>query len=674
MSFRSVLHNSRFAVAAVITCSVLLIVLLLTKEWEQLSAERERIIERAVRRNSNLALTLESYTVRTLQHAEMLIQLLQAELDKKQDFRQLDQKLQQSTADRNLYDALTLIDTTGRVWFSSGGPAGTARSYEEAPFFLHHKNQPGHALHVSTPLTSATTGKTVIMITRRLEQAGGGFRGVVALEILPYTFTAFYEKAVVNPHDIVSLIAPNGITYARLTGTVPSQGENISKSPLFGYLRSQPVGTYFARDAIRGIPTYFSYRAMSQYPIIATVGTSEKDVLEDFHRRKVREVLFTLGICFMIALFAALLCSGILQRRRYFNLLKESEEKYRLMFENSGDAIVLMSETGQLQALNPAAHQLFGLQTGAFPEGGFCTLVHPADQQRCKDPDTGLIRMPALNRELRFTRANGSVFEGEVHASAYASSGEKKVIVAVIRDTTERKRLQEELIREKTQRQQLVTKQVIQAQENERNRLGRELHDNVCQLLTTVKIYISLISRESAKQKEYIAKSQQYLDMSIRDIRDLSHALSTPGLSERTLRESVSNLLHDTFAGTALKVACNIQPEVENAGMEEKLALFRIIQEQIHNIQKHAGASELQLNLTAERSMVVLTIQDNGKGFDPAAQHSGIGLSNMETRVQVFAGQFSVQSAPGQGCSIRVALPMPETVSGRDSVPPAEQP
>ncbi|MEP7230259.1 MAG: PAS domain S-box protein [Ginsengibacter sp.] len=634
-----------------------LIGLLWNKELQQMDSDKEATISRAVQRNSNLALALENYTIRTIENADMALQLVRWEYEKNKTFSGYHDLFKGLSFDRSLLNAIGIVDVGGKIISSSYAyHSDTILNFADREYFTYHLNHSEDILYISKPTLSKSIGKTVITFSRRLNNKEGNFEGVVVLRILPSTFTSFYEGAVINPHDIVSLIAPDGITYARQTGPVSGYGEDISKSPLFNHLAQKPAGFYFAKDAIQGIPTYFSYRKLKQYPIIATVGTSENDVLEFYRQRERREIINSSIVSCLIVLFSSLVCIGILYRRRNLRALKVNEEKYRLIFENSRDAIILYGTDGEILALNPSAYHVFKIAPHEKDPLNFAELTLQ------ENTSAGAIENTSppmeLNGEHKFYCRDGSWFYGEVASSSYHNAKNNEVIVAVIRDTTERKKLEENLSIEKKTRQQMITKQVIQAQEREREAIGRELHDNVGQILSTVKLYLDIVTKNTDAGKQLLPKSVELLIGSIQEIRNLSHELSAPTLGTKSLVDSINDLLQNVNSSASLHVQFSHDEDADKIEMEQKLAIYRVVQEQLNNILKHAQATSAHISLEQTTGQIKLTIKDNGKGFDPHVNRSGIGLNNIEARAKAFSGYINIITAPEKGCTLEVYFPI----------------
>lgn len=654
---RNLFGNTKLAIAAVVLFTTSILILLWYKQARLIHQEKEEAIANAVQRNSNLALALENYTIRTIQNAELVLQVIKSELEKSRTGNSNLSVFENPSIDNSLFYGVLIINEKGKLVSSSYRPIpDTTVNYSQQDFFKFHFEDTSENLFIGKPVHLYPQGDATVTVSRRINNAGEKFGGMALLQIAPSTFTSFYEKAIVNDHDIVSLIAPDGTTYARQTGSVPSSGENISKSPLFSYLKLNSTGSYFAEDAIHGIPTYFSYRRLKNYPIIATVGVAEMNVLAAYEKRKRHEIIFTSGITLIIVLFSLLASIGILNRKKYISLLQENEEKYRLMFENTRDAILLLRLDGEVIDMNAAARQLFKIADRQKKPSNFLDFSG-GEQLPSVNDHTG-VNEEFINTEIQFTCADGSTFTGEISSASYYSTKEKNnVNLAVIRDTTERKRLQQELLKEKTSRQQLVTKQVIQAQEKERSIIGGELHDNVCQILSTVKIYLSLVIKNQERGAEFLPKSMEFLDLAILEIRNLSHTLSAPTLGKKSLLNAINELLTDVSSHSSISVHFNSNTEAEEIDVEQKLAVFRIVQEQVNNILKHANASEIFISLNKNTGGTKLLIKDNGVGFNPKEKSKGIGLDNIETRAQAFDGSVQIITSPGNGCSVKVHFP-----------------
>lgn len=199
---------------------------------------------------------------------------------------------------------------------------------------------------------------------------------------------------------------------------------------------------------------------------------------------------------------------------------------------------------------------------------------------------------------------------------------------------------------------------MIQAQEREREIIGRELHDNVNQVLTTVKLYLEMAISHKEAREELLPKSMQYVTESINEIRNLSRDLSAPTLGTKSLVDSVAALIETVQSSGRLRIHFDHAAFADHLTIDQTLAIYRIVQEQLNNIIKHARATTVAVSLSQTKSGTLLSIRDNGQGFDPLAQRNGIGLNNMVSRARVFEGDVKITSEKGKGCLVEVSLPV----------------
>lgn len=202
-----------------------------------------------------------------------------------------------------------------------------------------------------------------------------------------------------------------------------------------------------------------------------------------------------------------------------------------------------------------------------------------------------------------------------------------------------------------------ITQAVLTAQEAERKKLGEELHDNVNQLLGVVKLYVQHAQVNKDMQQELLEKCSDYLIQVIEEIRLLSRSMLPPALNENGLITSLHQLVD------AIRVVNTLHIELRNDGMKEtelpeqvQLMLYRIIQEQLNNVLKHAAASHVKIHLEQQNKTVHLTISDNGKGFDPLTNISGMGLMNIRSRLEQVNGKMLIHAAPENGCTMAVSF------------------
>jgi len=232
-----------------------------------------------------------------------------------------------------------------------------------------------------------------------------------------------------------------------------------------------------------------------------------------------------------------------------------------------------------------------------------------------------------------------------------------------IRNITEKKKAEEalrnmelEILNQKVQQQKKITRAIINAQEQQRNHIGQELHDNVNQILAGTKLYLTMAGKKDERLKDLIKYPMELIDNSISEIRILSSRNVTP-LKDINLKEMLENLLHNLETSADIKTSFVYDMKNDVAGDDLKLNIYRIIQEQVNNIIRHASAKNVNVSIKAGGSNIHIKIADDGVGFDPGKKRKGIGISNMMNRVESFNGEVEIKTAKGEGCTIEIKVP-----------------
>ena len=235
---------------------------------------------------------------------------------------------------------------------------------------------------------------------------------------------------------------------------------------------------------------------------------------------------------------------------------------------------------------------------------------------------------------------------------------------------TYQKRLLQQQLRlraTETEYQQQLLAAVIEAQERERERIGRDLHDGIGSTLATAKLLLGRLANTTAAEEasNLTIMVKEILGNAVHDVRGLSHSLYPAVLDRFGLAEALQHLADVCNETSTLDVELSIDYR-EPLALAQELALYRICQELIHNAQKHAqGATLLQVRLRQQGDALSLVVEDNGCGFDAAALEasrpaaSGAGLRSIEVRVQMLRARLSQQSAPGQGTRTLIEMDAP---------------
>jgi two-component system sensor histidine kinase UhpB len=297
-----------------------------------------------------------------------------------------------------------------------------------------------------------------------------------------------------------------------------------------------------------------------------------------------------------------------------------------------------------------------------YGESWLDEYVHPDDKEKILKNIQNRIENGLQNcqNEYRFRCADGSykyVFDrGFI---LYDENKKPYRMIGAMTDVTETKRLERELAEQQIKQQKLITETIIHTQEKERNELGRELHDNINQILATVKMYLGMAKAKENISVDLVGQSYEYVNEAMEEIRKLSHLLVTPSLGDFGLKEALQGLVNDVNLINTLHVQLLFDEKYNEKDIDKykELMIYRIVQEQINNITKYAKAGNAVITLKTDNEKLVLSVVDDGVGFDVTQKSKGIGLKNINSRVEFYSGNMKIISSPGNGCTLEIIIP-----------------
>lgn len=352
------------------------------------------------------------------------------------------------------------------------------------------------------------------------------------------------------------------------------------------------------------------------------------------------------------------------ERKKYIEDLKISNDRYSYVSKATSDAIWDWDLVSNEIYYNISYYRLFGYPYNgeSQPISSWKKLIHPEDVDRVSISIEEKLSAPGADNtwkeEYRYLKADGSyayVFDRAY--IVYDAHGTPVRMVGAMQDITREKEEEAIRIQEELERQKEILQTIIRTQEKERYHFGRELHDNIIQILAVCQIYLDMVLKGEA-QPDFLKKSHDNVQLAIREIRTLSHQLAPATFSEHSLIAAVNEMVEHISASGKYQVHFNYAGlRTEEVPEEVKLTLFRVIQEQVNNILKHADGNEIYISIAQQPGdKIRLLVRDNGKGIKPGGATSGIGLSNIRNRISLYNGKMDLRSAPGAGCELDVVL------------------
>jgi PAS domain S-box-containing protein len=349
----------------------------------------------------------------------------------------------------------------------------------------------------------------------------------------------------------------------------------------------------------------------------------------------------------------------IAERRRSEVALRESEERYRELFENARDAIYVHDLEGNYIRVNRATETLTGYKREEIVGHNFVEFVPATHVQYVRESfGAKLAEQGETTYEVDVIAKDGHRVPVEVRSSAIYENGVMVGVQSTARDITEQKLAQDAL--------QMFSRQLIEAQEDERRRIARELHDQIGQVLTAVKINLHTVQQASQASEVscYLKDNIEAVDEALRLVRDLSVDLRPPVLDDFGLATALRWYVERYTKRTGLEVDVVIELPDQNERFSRELetAFFRIAQEALTNIVRHARASHVLLQLVNDGNVLLLTVKDNGVGFDMeslrkrAPRAATLGLISMHERAHVAGGTIEIDSLISHGTEVRFKL------------------
>lgn len=351
-------------------------------------------------------------------------------------------------------------------------------------------------------------------------------------------------------------------------------------------------------------------------------------------------------------------------RKRTEQSLRESEARFRAFFDNANTGIAATDENGYVSYFNEAFRSMLGYDDERLRAMNFSEFTHPddvrAELQILDDICTG--KRDSYRMEKRYLKADGSVIWIDLSSAAIRDAfGRITNLIAVVHDITESKEAALALAQSRQKLRALATHQT-RVLEEDRKHIAREIHDELGQLLTALKMDISLLRLNFGDNPNLHRKSEemrQLVDKTMAVVRQVATNLR-PSALDLGLVPAIEWLAEDFSA--RWEIPCTVEAGDGEIILHDMLAttIFRVVQESLTNIARHAGATKVSINLTHDHRMLHLVVRDNGCGFDmvAAGKKKGFGFFGMRERVLSAGGQLSVDSAPGKGTTLSITLPM----------------
>jgi PAS domain S-box-containing protein len=343
--------------------------------------------------------------------------------------------------------------------------------------------------------------------------------------------------------------------------------------------------------------------------------------------------------------------------------LNELETRYRLLIETAQDAILTIDQHGHIQLVNRIAEFTFGYRSEEILGKPFRVLLpERVLETYLKDRSHGLqawlSTLTGKTIELTGVRKERDEFPLELSLSC-CEVNNQLTFTAIVRDITERKRLEEAL--------RILNNRIVNAQEEERKRISRELHDEIGQSLATINIGLQLIRDKVPESNKHIIDDLEEaigdIKHVIRSLRELSSHLHPHIIDDLGLVPAIRWLANEVSERSSITVNLMAPYSMGRYSPDVELLMFRICQESLTNVVKHAQADRVDISIERTATRLRLLVQDNGRGFNIEEKTklngaSGVGLVGMKERAASIGGKFNITSSRRKGTKVLVTIPI----------------
>ncbi len=390
-------------------------------------------------RNDNLAIAFEQYTERTLDGADAVLRYLIREYQRSSHKFDLQRFVAEYTLDNPALSGMVLSNEQGVAATAAfGGNPGLVDIADREHFKVHAARDIGRP-YVGKPVIGRVSGRAVVPISRRINNPDGSFGGVAVALIEPVRFVEVLREARLREFDVLSLARLDGIIVARLRGSTPSWGQDISKSPLFAAQAARPTGNYAAAGQLDQVPRLFSYRTLPRYGLVVTVGSGESDVLASFYRRRIQYYGAAALTSAGIAVFTLLLMLALGRQRRATAL-------FRTVVQTADEGIWLIDAATRTTFVNPRMAEMLGYTPEEMLGRPLSDFVFPGDWPRILERLEERRKGIAVRHDSLYRRKDGGMLW--TIASFVPQLDEKGAYTGVfgmISDITERKAIEERI-------------------------------------------------------------------------------------------------------------------------------------------------------------------------------------------------------------------------------------
>lgn len=561
--------------------------------------------------------------------------------------------------------AIFIADADGKITSSALSHPAPNFSVTDRDYFTGPRDRPGRDLHVGAPVTNRFDGKWTFFFSRRIGSPKGKFVGIVAASADIAYIESLYDSIKLDSVGPIALYLDDGTLVAR----APHDKSRIAGKALLPNIeRSGNERTQFKTVRTEGEDAGITtYRRIGGFPMILAVGNRDREALEGW-RTTARVIMAETALAVLLVLAATML---LLREQRREAVLaaaaQESDNQLRAMVDSAMDAIITIDSERRVVVFNPAAQSMFGY-SAEEARGSLLDRFLPERFRTAHEKNVAAFRQSGITARMKKARleivglrADGTEFPLE-STIAQVTIGGQTMFTAILRDISERRRVEDELRESNRQLRELATS--LQAvREEERTSIARELHDELGQQLLRLRMDLSWLEGRlkdlAPALHEKVAGMKDFVAATVDVLRHVTTRLRPPLLDDLGLAEAARWQLDEFAQRTGIEVVSTIAIGDMELDQRTAINIFRILQESLTNVARHAAATQVHVSLARTAEGLVLDIRDNGSGTEFRDKPElGHGLVGIRERTLLLSGRMEIASAPEEGFTLRVHIPL----------------
>ena len=353
----------------------------------------------------------------------------------------------------------------------------------------------------------------------------------------------------------------------------------------------------------------------------------------------------------------------ITERKRAEMVLRDSEERFRTAFQDAPMGMTLTTLDGSFFQVNRSFCELLGYAEGELLNKNWKEITHPDDLSASERLMSRLFagEFPSFNIEKQYVHKNGHAVWARLYvALLHDERGRPQYTIGLVKDIMDRRKAEEKLRR--------LSGRLLRLQDEERRKISRDLHDSTGQYFVALSTVLgqlhTSIPSSNRKSRKLISQCQAMADQCIREVRTLSYVLHPPMLDEAGLEDAIRHYVAGFSERTNIALELKISPRLGRMTQDIELALFRVVQESLTNIQRHSGSFKAKIRLDRKPGIVLLEVSDDGRGI-PGSEKGrtgavsaavGVGIPSMHERAKQIGGRLDIEST-SSGTTVRMIVP-----------------